>query len=197
MIDTAAQQRGSLGGQGCLRLNRTKSAEQQQQRGELRRHRNRSEIEYPECHLWWAKRGTPFVKKFAKWLDSGGMGGMEATQGDRTDRQTGRGEERKDSLVRSGAWEVAGGGEMKTYFRGRHCSHAVSGSIDLHFGLHANPREPSSHCTVPGSAELLLCPLPELGITAQAHGWRVETNDNGCWSKYCLGVCYPISSWDS
>lgn len=69
---------------------------------------------------------------------------------------------------------------MKTYFRGRHCSHAVSGSIDLHFGLHANPREPSSHCTVPGSAELLLCPLPELGITAQAHGWRVETNDNGC-----------------
>lgn len=194
MIDTAAQQRGKPGG-GYLRFNRTKSAEQQQQRGELRRHKNRSEIEYPECHLWWAKRGTPFVKKFAKWLDSGGMGGWKRRRGTgQTDRQR-RGEERQSCPLRA----VRGGrrGEMKTYFRGRHCSHAVSGSIDLHFGLHANPREPSSHCTVPGSAELLLCPLPELGITAQAHGWRVETNDNGCWSKYCLGVCYPISSCDS
>lgn len=115
------------------------------------------------------------MKKFAKWLDSGGMGGVGgATQGDKADRQRRR-EERQPCPLRG----VRGGrrGEMKTYFRGRHCSHAVSGGIDLHFGLHANPKRT---CSVPGRAELLLCPLPELGITAQAHGWRGETNDNGC-----------------
>lgn len=119
------------------------------------------------------KKGTPFVKKFAKWLDSGGMGGMEAMQGDKTDRQT---EKRRGKAV---LCEVGG---MKTCFRGRHCSHAVSGSIERPaFWAPCQPREPSSHCTAPASAaELLLCPLPELGITAQAYGWRVETNDNGC-----------------
>lgn len=38
------------------------------------------------------------MKKFAKWLDSGGMGGMEATQGDRTDRQA---EKRRGKTVLS------------------------------------------------------------------------------------------------
>lgn len=68
---------------------------------------------------------------------------------------------------------------MKTYFRGRHCSHAVSGSIDLHFGLHANQEnQPSSHCTVPGSAELLLRSLRELGGGGDySTGTRLQSRD--------------------
>lgn len=54
------------------------------------------------------------MKKFAKWLDSGGMGGMEATQGDRTDRQTGRqrrGEERQSCPLRGVRGGRRGGNE--------------------------------------------------------------------------------------
>lgn len=40
------------------------------------------------------------MKKFAKWLDSGGMGGDGSDAGGQ-DRQTGRGEERRGKTVLS------------------------------------------------------------------------------------------------